>query len=827
VDRQAAVVSRADRRILRIARWAILAITAANAALLATLALAFAVPLPARGSDWSVSVEYRDGTPAYVFLSHDDKWRLPVALDDVDPRFVAALVALEDKRFWRHDGVDPIAIVRAAVSDVIHARRVSGGSTLTMQLARLLEPRPRTIRSKLADMFRAVQLDLRLGKRELLEAYLSRTPYGGNVEGVASAAWSYFGHAARHLTPLEIATLLAVPQGPTRYAPRPANLARLRARRDAILGKLIAAGVFSVADAGAALADATVASPPERLRRMPREAAHAAVSLHKHHKGEIHIRSTLDAGAQALAEREVVLRRGELQRKGIYGGAIVVVDHRSREVVALVGNLDFRDAAHGGQIAMFERPRSPGSTLKPFVYALAIDRGMVLPGYLVPDIPSQYGTYRPRNFDGDWSGLVTLRDALSRSLNLPFVDLLAQLGIETFVSELSRMGVALVRTAPGAYGLSMIVGGIELTPLELAGMYATLAEDGAYRPLRLVATDPARDATPRDSAARVDPSGEIPRPVGDAAGVPTPRDSAARIFGAGAAWLTRQALSLKDRPDFPRRRDVAGLPPAIHWKTGTSFGFRDAWAVGSGPAYTAVVWTGNVDNRSSAELIGSEAAGPLLFDVLEGLANRAPAIVAAPPDDLTDVEVCAYSGHLAGDACTERVTVRAPLHAVPTAPCPYHQAYDVDHATGRAVLPACRKPGHRYERKTFVVLPSAVAAWLTGRHRSVPAAPVFDDDCAGELTTAPPVIVTPGEGQIVTLIPGVDAGHQLVPLTASTRAARLTWFVDGALVGSAPSDERVYWTPVAGKHVIVVADDAGHKAHRALDVERGAAQRAR
>jgi penicillin-binding protein 1C len=793
VDRQDDL-TRARRRG-RLLRAALAAITAINAALLAVLAAALVVPLPERRGDWSAAVEYRDGTPAYVFLARDDKWRLPVALDDVDPALVAALIALEDRRFWHHDGVDPLAIVRAAASDALHARRVSGGSTLTMQLARLLEPRPRTLRAKLFDMFRAVQLDLRLSKREILAEYLSRTPYGGNVEGVESAAWSYFGHGARHLTPLEIATLLAVPQGPRRFAPRPDNAARLRARRDAILGKLIAAGVFGAVDARTALAEAAATPPPDRLRRMPRQAAHAAVWLHRRHPHDRRVRSTLDAGIQALAEREALLRRAELHRKAIYGGAIVVVDHRSREVVALVGSLDFGDAQHGGQIAMFSRPRSPGSTLKPLLYALAIDRGMALPEFRVADVPTQYGTYRPRNFDGDWSGLVALQGALARSLNLPFVDLLDRFGVESFVGELTRMGVAPARAAPGRYGLSMIVGGIELTPLELAGLYATLAEDGAHRPLRLLAGAPPGE------------------PV--------------RVFGPGAAWLTRQALTERDRPDFPRRRDIAGVPPAIHWKTGTSYGFRDAWAVGSGPAYTAVVWTGNVDDKPSAELVGSEAAGPLLFDVLEGLAGRAPAAPAAPPDDLVEVEICSYSGHLAGDACPERVRARAPVHAVPTAPCPYHQAYEVDRATGRAVLPACRKPGHEYERRSFVVLPSSITAWLSARHRAVPEAPVFDDDCAAGLADAPPVMMTPGEGQIVTLIPGVPASHQLVPLSASTRAASLHWFVDGALVGSAPSDQRVYWTPIAGRHEIVVADDAGHKVHRALTVERGAAQHAR
>ncbi|MDB4952488.1 MAG: penicillin-binding protein [Myxococcales bacterium] len=762
-----------------------LIVTAINTLLLLLVGFAYAIPLPARDPGWSVVVEYRDGTPAYVFLSPDEKWRLQSSVARIEPKLVEALVALEDKRFWSHHGVDPIAISRAAITDLIHARRVSGGSTLSMQLARLLEPRARTIPNKLVDMFRAVQLDLRLSKREILEEYLSRTPYGENVEGVESAAWSYFGHGAQHLTPLEIATLLAVPQGPARFAPSTANVPRLRARRDAILAKLIAAGVFSPVDATQALAELATA-PPDHLRAMPREASHVAVALRARHRDDPRIRSTLDAGAQHLVERQVAMRTPELRRKGIFGGAVVVVDHGTREVVALVGNLDFTDALHGGQIAMFDRPRSPGSTLKPFLYALAIDRGLALPGYLVPDVPMQYGTYRPRNFDGDWAGLVTMRDALSRSLNMPFIDLLQQLGVEPFVAELGRMGVSVARIAPGQYGLSLIVGGIELTPLELAGMYATLAENGVYRPLRLTASDPQVAPVP--------------------------------VFGAGAAWLTRDALSQKDRPDFPKRRDVTAVPAEIHWKTGTSFGFRDAWAVGSGPAYTAVVWTGNVDNKPSADLIGSEAAGPLLFDVLEGVADRRHGVVSGQPGDLTEIEVCAYSGHIPSDACDHRIKVLAPIHAVPTTPCPYHQAFDVDVATSRAVPPACRIAGTHYERKSFVVLPSSVNAWLTQRNRSIPEAPVFADGCATDTAAGPPVMVTPSEGQVIMLLPGVPAKSQVVPLTVTTRSATVSWFVDGALVGTAPASERQFWTPSPGKHEVVVSDEAGRKARRSIEV---------
>jgi len=765
--------------------------TAVNLAWIALVVLVYAVPLPTRERDWSVAVEYRDGQPAYVFLSRDDKWRLPMSLQRVDPKYVDALIALEDKRFWDHHGVDPLAVSRAAWTDVIHLRRVSGGSTLSMQLARLLEPRSRSIPNKAIEAFRALQLDARLSKREILEAYLARTPYGRNLEGIESAAWSYFGHGAQHLSPLEIATLLAVPQGPARFAPSSANLDRLRARRDAILHKLIAAGVFDAADATAALAEANTVAPPTKLRPMPRHAAHAAIWLRAKAPDQTRIRSTLDAGAQALVEKIVDLHAPELQRKHIYNGAVVVVDHRTREVVALAGNLDFMDGKHGGQIAMFDRPRSPGSTLKPLLYSLAIDRGLALPEYLVADVPSEFGTYRPRNFDGDFAGLVTLRDALSKSLNLPFVELLQQLGVEPFIAELQRAGISPTRARHGDYGLSLIVGGIEVTPLELAGLYATLAENGVYQPLRVLGTDYVT----------------APQP----------------IYGPAAAWLTRDALALKDRPDFPRRHLLRGVPPEIHWKTGTSFGYRDAWAAGSGPAYTAVVWTGNVDHASSYELVGSEAAGPLLFDVLEGLAARTHAEPPAkPPGDLALVEVCAFSGRIATPACTHRVKAHASMHAVPTEPCPYHQMYEVDRVTKRAVLPSCRQADHDYHEQSFVVLPSAIAAWLRERNRAVPPSPVFADGCA--MDAGVPTIVLPSEGQVVQLIPGVAAKNQVVPLQASTRAQMLSWFVDGELVATAGASERVYWTPTIGTHDVVVADDAGRKARRKLVVEMGASQ---
>jgi penicillin-binding protein 1C len=321
-------------------------------------------------------------------------------------------------------------------------------------------------------------------------------------------------------------------------------------------------------------------------------------------------------------------------------------------------------------------------------------------------------------------------------------------------------------------------------------MYATLAENGQYVPLVL----------------RVD----------------APRAAPSTIYGPAAAYLTREALSSRDRPDFPKRREM-GIPSEIHWKTGTSFGYRDAWSVGSGPRYTAVVWTGNVDMTGSHELVGSEAAGPILFDVLEGVASHTHAtMTAAPPADLIEVEVCSYSGHLATDACPLKFTVRAPLHSVPPSPCPYRQMLDVDRVTKQAVLPACHVDGHDYDPQSFTVLPSEVTSWLRERNRTIPNAPDFAEGCVAQ--TSAPSITLPTEGQIVLLIPGVPASNQQVPLQVSTSSADVSWFVDGELVGSSAGNERYFWEPTVGTHQIVVTDASGRKARRKLVVKMGSSQ---
>ena len=755
-------------------------------------------PLPERLTDpGSQVVQWRDGTPAHVFLAPDDRWRIPVEAGEVDEDYVTALLRLEDKRFGAHLGIDLVAIARAAVLNVRMGEVVSGGSTITMQLVRLLEPRPRTLRSKVVEAARAIQLELRLSKAEILAGYLQFTPYGRNVEGIEAATLAYFGHRADALSPGEIATLLAVPQNPNVRYPRPAHEERLRIARDDIAQRLLDANALPLADGGLAatmeevLAEIEAENVPTRLRPMPRSAGHAAIWM-RDRQGTPRIATTLQEGVQSAVEDRLLRGARTLRQQGIHNAAVVVLDRHSREVLALAGNLPNPDGGLGneaGWIAAFDVPRSPGSALKPFITALAIDGGHALPEFLVPDVPTSYGAWAPRNYDGGFDGLVPLDDALSRSLNLPFVALLRDVGIEPFLGTLRQMGARSLLPDPGHYGLSVAVGGIELSPLEMAGMYATLAEGGEHLAPRW---RPGEGAAPRS------------------------------VMSPGATWLTRRILSRRDRPDFPRRQEMGATPAHIHWKTGTSSGRRDAWAVGSGPHHTVAVWVGNLDNAASANISGAETAGPILFDVLESLHDRRRRAPLDPiPADLREIPVCAYSGHPPTEACPRTVGALARIEQVPTEACPFHVQREVDRASGLAVRPDCRGDAETQTR-SFVSWPASVRRFVRSRHRHLPEPPSWAPGCAPPQRERRPTILNPPADHVALLIPGMPRDKQQIPLEAEAPGdAELSWFVNGAFLGTVAATERLWWTPLPGEHEVVVTDESGRLGKRTFAVRAG------
>ena len=764
----------------------------AAVAVVAGLGLAFAVPLPARLATRPSSVlTWADGSVMHVSLAPDDRWRLPVDALPVDPAYVSALVAYEDSRFWWHPGVDPVAVVRAAGQNMGAGRVVSGASTLTMQLVRILEPRPRTLRSKAIEAVRALQLELRLSKREILHAYLQFAPYGRNYEGVQTAAHGLFGHGAEHLTPAEIALLLAIPQDPSARAPGRMPAEALAAVRQSVAERLAAAGALPLGSPPAAPGDvlAQVASTPvpTHFHALPRHAPHAARWLRTHHRaGALRLDTSLDATTQGIVEDVLASAKPRAERAGVHHAAVVVVEHGTGRVRSLVGSFDFWEDRPGAQIVGFDVPRSPGSTLKPLLYALTIDDGRALPETRVIDVPAQFGAYAPTNFDGHYDGVVRLDAALSRSLNVPFVHLLRDYGVERMLQKLRQAGVGGLHAEPGHYGLSVVAGGIELTPLDIARVFTMLARDG---------TAPRLSFTP----------------AGD-------DDHTVRVVGPGAAWLTRRALRIRDRPDFPHRGAVSAMPRALHWKTGTSFGHRDAWAVGSGERYTVVVWLGNFDQAPSRWLVGAAAAGPLLFDILEGLQDGLSHPVPPAPDDLAPVPICPLSGRLRSSACPSTATALARVDRVPTETCSVHRHVEVDADTGERVTPGCRD-GRRVEARVAVVWPPEVRRWLSRALAVEDTLPPLAEGCREVLSSAPPSIRSPEPGLDAVLLPGVPLDHQDIPLEADSSSREpLDWYVDGQWVGRAEAHERAWWTPALGVHEVVVLDAEGRRDRRTLVV---------
>ena len=555
----------------------------AAAAALAAMDLIIAPPLD-RARNLSVLVEDRNDQWLHAFANGDGRWRFEADLDAVDAQFVERLVLIEDKRFWSHWGVDPLALIRAGVSSAKAGRIVSGGSTITMQTARLLEPRPRTLDAKAAEMVRAMQLERRLTKREILELYLTLAPYGGNVEGVRAASLVYFDKEPGRLTDAEQALLIALPQAPEARRPdlKPDNA---RAARENVLGKLAAIGILTVQQSDEAK-DATL---PKGRHVFGRKAYHAARRLAKASARPV-VQSTIDAALQARAE--AILSTYAERFKDGATASLLIVENETRAVRAAVGSSGL--TANGGWIDLTAATRSPGSTLKPFIYALAFEDGRAAPDTVIEDMPRSFGGYTPENFDRTFRGEVRVREALQHSLNLPAVRALESVGAVRFSSLMRAAGVVLKTPmrAEQETGLALALGGAGVTAQEIATLYAALGEDGAVKPLVW--------KTAEENAEH----------------------KAYRLFSADTA--ARISAILADAPALAGRAPASLSRQAtkVAFKTGTSYGYRDAWAAGHGDGFTVVAWVGRADGAPRPGETGRKAAAPLLFDIFDMLARE-------------------------------------------------------------------------------------------------------------------------------------------------------------------------------------------------------------
>lgn len=742
----------------------------------------FPLPMTALRRQPAVIVTDREGSPLRIFLPADEQLRIPVSLSEVAPVFVRALVASEDRWFYHHPGVNPLAIVRALGANVRHGRVVSGASTISMQIARMAEPKSRTLWAKCWELFRALQLERHFSKDELLELYLNLTPYGGNVAGIGAAAYVYFGKTPAQLSLGEAALLAVLPRSPNSYNPA-RNPAAALAIRNRVLRQLAQRTVF----AESVVADALRHPLPTVSWRSPFTAPHfCQLALDRlPHSPRLH--TTLDQRVQKIAEEQTALWVSTLRDRGIGSAAVVVIENENRAVRAMVGSPNFFEEAYDGQVNGATARRSPGSTLKPFLYAMAMDAGLVIPDSYLLDIPTDFSGYVPENYDGQYHGRVTMRDALVQSLNAPAVRLLSTVGVETFHRLLQRGGLTTLDRPPASYGLPLILGSGEVSLLDLTNLYATLAVGGEHQAIQLQ-----------------------PNIVGT-------KD---RLFSAEAASLTAGILTSIQRPDLPRSWRLTRDAPVVAWKTGTSYGHRDAWSIGFSSRYTIGVWAGNFDGRGQKGLAGSEYAAPLLFALFRAIEGGAAQLVQPHDLHLGTVKVCTLSHELAGPFCPlqESVTVLAGRSKLSF--CSYHRRMFVDTTTGDQLAGAClsSRP-HRVEVVT--VYPSELVAWWSTQGQPLPRTPQLSPFCnevpGGEALT----IVSPATATPYRLRRDAPAGDQKIPLRAQSGAAPspLHWYQDGKLVATGTPAGQILLPLQIGTHHLVVIDNAGRVGSTVYQVE--------
>ncbi|HEY4529115.1 MAG TPA: penicillin-binding protein 1C [Luteimonas sp.] len=782
------------RRALAVARWGAVVLLLG----LLALDLAFPPPLPA-ARDHATLVTARDGTPLRAFADAGGVWRHPASEASVSPLYVEALLAYEDRWFRWHPGVNPFALLRAAWQAASSRRIVSGGSTLTMQVARILEPHPRTPAGKLRQVLRAVQLEAHLSKDQILTLYLERAPFGGTIEGVEAASWAYLGKPATRLSHAEAALLAVLPQAPTRLRPDREPEAARRAR-DKVLERMAGSGRWTRAEVDDARIEPVVA----RALQPPLSAALLAQRLHARDPAAARIVSGIDAPLQRALEDRLQAYVARLPERT--SAALLVVDNATMEARAYLGTAAFGDAARLGHVDMVQAWRSPGSTLKPFVYGMALDDGLVHSQSLLVDAPQSFGGYRPGNFDAAFNGPVSVADALRRSLNVPAVDMLDRIGPARFAARLDHAGIGLRFPRGSRPSLALILGGTGARLEDLVGAHAALARGGIAGRVRYTPDDPLVER---------------------------------RLLSPGAAWIVHDILASNPRPGERLDTFEAGGRQRVAWKTGTSYGFRDAWALGTTRRHTVGVWVGRPDGTPLPGQYGAVTALPLLFEVFDSLPIQAgDGAGPVQPASVGAREVCWPLGTAAGsqpaDACQRRMSAWVLEGAVPPT-LPEREArswnaglerIEVDAASGLRLGADCAAPHERRERH-LARWPALASPWLSARERTASSLPPLAPDCVddGRGGTRAMRIEGVNDGAVLLRAPGAARAPRLA-LRAVGVEGEVQWLLNGRWVGATRAGQplwREFGEP--GRQQLTAMSGGGAWASVAFDVARAGSDR--
>ena len=751
----------------------------------------------------STVIEDKNGILLGAKIASDGQWRFPQNCC-VPGKFKTAIIEFEDNHFYQHPGVNPFSLVRAVYQNIRSGKVVSGGSTLTMQVIRLMRRgKPRTIKEKIIEMILAVRLEMTHSKNDILALYASNAPFGGNVVGLDAASWRYFGQNPDNISWSEAAALAVLPNAPSLIYPGK-NHYRLKKKRDRLLKNLLLNGKIDSTEYRLALAEPL----PGKPLPLEQSAPHLLIKAFKEHTGE-RVKTTVEHSLQVAVSSVVESHHNQLKYNEIHNIAALVLDVETGNVLAYVGNTE--NSAHpeyGSDVDIIQAPRSTGSILKPILYASMLDAGEILPNTLIADVPTMISGFSPKNFNRKYNGAVPASKALFRSLNVPAVRMLREYGVPRFYDKLKSAGITTLNNPPAHYGLSLILGGSEATLWDLAGVYAGMSRvlnhfyrfNGKYY------------AGDWHSPVYIDDSASIKK-------TEIKELSGQALLSASSIYLTYEALLQVNRPDEFAGWKSFSSTGKIAWKTGTSFGFRDAWAIGSSPKYVVAVWVGNADGEGRSGLTGVSVAAPVMFDIFNLLPESG--WFDMPYDEMVQIPVCRESGYRASSICGKIDTVWVQKPGLITGACPFCKIVHLDPSGRFRVTSECENPADMIHKSWFVLPP--VMEWYFRQVNPVyKPLPLFKPGCKPN-SQNPMELIYPDRNAKLYLPLELDGSKGKIVLQAAHHNpdAIIYWHIDGEYIGQTHGIHETAISPGAGKHIVTLVDDRGNSLKRRIEILTG------
>ena len=752
----------------------------------------------------SFVIEDRDGNLLNASIASDGQWRFPYD-EKVPEKFIKCIITFEDKRFYSHPGIDLIALGRAMVKNIKSMRVIQGGSTLTMQVLRLSRDKPkRNLWEKVIEGIQSLRLECSDSKNKIMALYASNAPFGSNVVGLDAASWRYFGRSPDKLSWGEMAALAVLPNAPSLVHPGK-NRTILLNKRNALLDKLYLNKIIDSSDCYLSKLEPLPGNPlplpqlaPHLLQRFKNDVANKNVEHTK-------IKTTIDVNLQKSVADILNSHHNILKGNGINNACALVLDVETGNVLAYIGNIyNPQNPELESDVDVIKAPRSPGSAMKPILYAAALSEGMILSNSLLADIPTQIGGYTPQNYDRNYDGAVPASKALARSLNIPAVRLLQQYKYQRFYDLLKQLGMATLNNPADHYGLSLILGGGEVTMWDLAGIYADMARTLNHQKKN------------NGFALKKD---FHPPVYFDAKNDKEKNGSNEKInsLDATSIWFTFQAMEEVMRPGEEGLWEQFSSSQKVAWKTGTSFGFRDAWAIGITPKYVVAVWTGNTDGEGRPGLIGVQTSAPVMFDIFRKL--PVSKWFSSPQNNFTFLPVCRQSGYRANTDCNDVDTIMVSTNGDKTPLCPYHQLIHLDKTGSYRVTENCESPENMIHKSWFVLPPTMEWYYKQKNHEYQPLPP-FEPGCDANNNTRQIGIIYPEQNAKIYVPLEIDGQRGKTVFTATHRkpGSKIFWHLDDEYIGTTVNFHQMALSPSPGKHVLTIVDEDGESVSRQFEI---------